>query len=65
MSGRPMRACDVHAAASELVVQPLSWTSVKAALSAYATGGDHRFRRLRHGVYELSSGGTRDEREAS
>jgi hypothetical protein len=50
---RPMRACEVHAAASELHGAPLRWPSVKEALSAYTIGGDHRFRRIRYGIYEL------------
>src|SRR5581483_559040 len=53
LSGGPMRACEVHAAATELVGAPLRWRSVTGILSAYTIGGDRRFRRVRHGVYEL------------
>ena len=51
---RPMRACEIHAAAEELAGQPLLWTSVKGTLAAYACGADARFRRIRRGVYELA-----------
>ena len=51
---RPMRACEVYAAASELYDRPLLWHSVKEALSAYTNGGDQRFRRVSHGIYELA-----------
>ena len=51
---RPMRACEVHAAASELYDGPLLWHSVKEALAAYSIGGDRRFRRVGHGIYELA-----------
>ena len=49
----PMRAREIHAAASELAGEPLLWSSVKAALSADVTGEHPRFRRVRHGVYQL------------
>jgi len=49
-----MRAREIHAAASELVDEPLLWKSVKAALSADVTGEHPRFRRVRHGVYQLA-----------
>lgn len=48
---RPMRACEVHAAAQERAGVPLRWTSVKAALSAGASGAAPRFERVRYGVY--------------
>src|SRR5437899_3215149 len=53
LSGRPMRANEIHAAACDLLGRPLRWSSVKGLLSAYTIGGDRRFRRVRHGVYEL------------
>jgi hypothetical protein len=53
-ANRPMRACEIHAAASELHETPLRWHSVKEALSAYTIGGDHRFRRVSYGIYELA-----------
>jgi hypothetical protein len=43
---RPLRACEVYAAASALYGCPLLWHSVKEALFAYAIGGDRRFRRV-------------------
>jgi hypothetical protein len=53
LSGREMRAQEIHTAAEELVGEPLRWTSVKAALAAGAAGSSPRFRRVRHGVYRL------------
>jgi hypothetical protein len=54
LAGRPMRASEIHAAANELAYPPLRWRSVKGILSAYTIGGDRRFRRVGHGVYELA-----------
>ncbi|HZQ64080.1 MAG TPA: hypothetical protein VFA66_02480 [Gaiellaceae bacterium] len=54
---RPMRACEVHAAANELSGIPLRWHSVKEALSAYTIGGDRRFRRVGYGIYEFARRG--------
>ena len=50
----PTRAWDIHAAACEIAGISLLWRSVKATLSANATGEHPRFRRVRHGVYELA-----------
>ena len=50
---RPLRACDVHAAATELAGEPLNWSSVKAALASRSTGTHPRFRRVGYGTYEL------------
>jgi hypothetical protein len=52
LAEQPMRAREVHAAAQQLASEPLSWTSVKAALAAGATGQRPRFQRVRHGVYQ-------------
>jgi hypothetical protein len=57
LAGRPLRACEIHAAARELLGVPLRWRSVKGILSAYTIGGDRRFRRVGHGVYELARDG--------
>jgi hypothetical protein len=57
LTHRPMRACEIHAAANELLGFPLRWRSVKGILSAYTIGGDRRFRRVRRGVYELARRG--------
>ena len=54
LAGEPMPAREIHAAACELVGEPLLWKSVKAALSAAVTGEHPRFRRVRHGVYQLA-----------
>jgi hypothetical protein len=54
MADQPMRACEIHRAASELHGAELRWHSIKQALSAYSTGGDRRFRRVAYGIYELA-----------
>lgn len=51
---QPMRAIEIHAAAEQLAGRTLLWTSVKAAISAEPSGPFPRFRRVRHGVYELA-----------
>ena len=53
-AGKPMRACEIHAAAELLLGRPLLWTSVKGTLAANASGRDQRFRRIRRGVYEIA-----------
>ena len=51
---RPMRAREIHAAAGQLLGEPLLCTSVRGALAAYASGSDPRFRRIRRGVYQIA-----------
>jgi hypothetical protein len=51
---RPMHAAELHAAACALYGTPIRWASVRQALSANTIGGDHRFRRVAAGIYELS-----------
>ena len=53
-AGEPMRAREIHEAACELACEPLLWTSVKAALAADVTDEHPRFRRVRHGVYQVA-----------
>jgi len=53
-AGKPMPAREISAAASELAGEPLLSKSVKAALSANVAGEHPRFRRVRHGVYQLA-----------
>jgi len=53
-ASEPMRAREIHAAACELVGEPLLWESVKAALSADVASEHSRFRRVRHGVYQIA-----------
>ena len=48
-----MRAKEVHDAANKILGRPLSWPAVKGTLSAYTIGGDRRFNRVGHGIYEL------------
>lgn len=54
LGARPMRACEIYTAATEVLGVPLRWRSVKGILSAYTIGGDKRFRRVRRGVYEIA-----------
>jgi hypothetical protein len=51
---RPMRAREIHAEAEQLAGESLRWTSVKAALAAYASGPGQRFRRIRRGYYQVA-----------
>ncbi len=51
---RPMRVCEIHASAQDLVGHTLRSTSVKAALSAGARGDAPRFERVRHGTYRAA-----------
>ena len=53
-AGKPMRAREIHAAACELAGEPLLSKSAKAALSTNVAGEHPRFRRVRHGVYQLA-----------
>jgi hypothetical protein len=55
LANRPMPTREIHTRACELIGRPLLRSSVKGILSAYTLGGDHRFRRVRHGVYELDT----------
>ena len=55
-AGEPMRACEIHTAAAELIGEPIRWSSVKGILSAHTIGCDRRFRRIRRRCYELTSG---------
>jgi hypothetical protein len=50
---RPMRACEIYAAANELIGEPLCWTSVKGILAAYAQGRESRFERVRRGCHRI------------
>ena len=54
-AGRPLRACEIHAAAERLAGGPLLWSSVKGTLAGYSGGDAPRFRRIHRGVYELTS----------
>jgi len=53
-AGRPLRVRDVRAEVEELIGAPVPFSSVNEALSTHA-GPDQRFRRLRYGVYGLST----------
>jgi hypothetical protein len=51
---RPLPVLTIHAAAERCLGEPLAYSSVKGTLSNYAIGGDRRFRRVRHGWYEMA-----------
>jgi len=51
---QPLRVRDVHARVEELLGEPIPFSSVNEALSTHA-GHDQLFRRLRYGVYGLST----------
>jgi hypothetical protein len=51
LAEQPMRACDIHAAAEDLLGRPIKWTSVKATLDQHATGPRPRFQRTDYGRY--------------
>jgi hypothetical protein len=55
----PMRTQEIHAAAEQLSGEPLRWTSVKAALAAYANGYEPLFERVRRGYYRIRAHGAR------
>jgi hypothetical protein len=54
MAGGPMQAREIHAAAEDILKATISHSSAKEALSAHARGSNPRFRRIRHGLYELA-----------
>lgn len=49
----PMQAKAVHAAVEALLGEPVSWSSVKAALAANVLGPSPRFVRVARGRYRL------------
>ena len=53
LAGKPMRACEIHAAAEQLSGEPLRWTSVKGTLAAYTGSREARFERVRRGYYRI------------
>ncbi len=55
LAGRPMQVREVHLAAQQLAGESVLLASVKAALAAGTADLPPRFRRVRHGVYELAS----------
>jgi hypothetical protein len=54
LAGRPMRVLDIQEAASDILGCALHPTSIKKALSANLQTRKPRFRRIRHGTYELA-----------
>jgi hypothetical protein len=53
LAGEPLPVGDIHAAVQELLGGAVSYSSVKRTLSAHARDSSGRFRRIRHGRYEL------------
>jgi len=49
----PIRTIEIHAAAQQLLGRPLLRSSVRGILSAHTVGNDHRFIRIRRGLYQL------------
>ena len=49
----PMRTIEIHDAAQQLLGRPLLRSSVRGILSAHTLGDDHRFTRIRRGLYQL------------
>jgi hypothetical protein len=49
----PMRTIEIHAAAQQLLGRPLLRSSVRGILSAHTLADDHRFTRIRRGLYQL------------
>jgi hypothetical protein len=58
-AGKPMQAREIHAVVQQLAGEPLRWSSVKAALVAYAEGCEARFERVRRGYYRIRAHGVR------
>lgn len=56
-AGEPMRAREIHAAAEQLAGESLRWSSVKAALAAYAGGSEAHFEQVRRGYYRIRAHG--------
>jgi len=54
MAERPLRACEIHAAAQELAGIPLSWNTVKDCLHKNAGRGDSTVERVGHGLYRVA-----------
>ena len=54
LSGEPMMVSDIHEAVKCVLDDGVPLSTVKDALSAHAVGGGRRFRRIRHGIYELA-----------
>ena len=48
-----MRISEIHTAVEQLLGEPISYSSVKEALSAHTRGRGQRFRRTCRGCYEL------------
>jgi hypothetical protein len=53
-ANRPLRACEIHAAAERLAGRPILWSSVKGTLAAHSCGDAPPFRRISRGVYQLT-----------
>ena len=50
-----IKVAEIHRAAEQLAGEPLCGSSVKATLAEHAAGTDARFRRVRHGYYEIAN----------
>ena len=54
LAGEPMMVSDIHGAVKRVLDDSVPLSTVKDALSVHTVGGDRRFRRVRHGIYELA-----------
>ena len=54
-AGCPLRVREVHAAVEELYGERVPFSSVNEALSTRAGGDGQRFRRVRHGIYDIAA----------
>jgi hypothetical protein len=52
-AAEPLPVRDIHTTVEELLGEPVPYSTMKDALSTHSGRGDHRFRRTRHGRYEL------------
>ena len=54
LAREPMMMSDIHEAVKRVLDDSVPLSTVKDALSAHTVGGDQRFKRVRHGIYELA-----------
>ena len=57
-SAVPMSLRDVHLASEELLSRQVPYTTVKDCVHKHSRGVNPRFKRVRHGIYELQRDGS-------
>ena len=56
-AGEPLMVSEIHEAVKRVLDDRVPLSTVKDALSSHTVGGgDPRFKRVRHGIYELGGG---------